>query len=86
MTLLDNVPSVFALPEAKTESYYSFNVNVDLNPEGRIKIFFDCRVPVRVFISDTVKKCNESNCDRVIMPHEVPKDIIPFKNNRRELF
>ena len=55
-TLLDNVPSNFALPEKGTECYYSFTVNFDLNTKGTVKIFFESKKPVRVFVSDTRKK------------------------------
>lgn len=85
-SLLDNVPCVFALPEAKTECYYQFNVNFDLNPQGQIKVFFECRKPVRVFISDSIKKPNAGNCDRIILPSEVPRDYTPFKNSRKDMF
>ena len=55
-TLLDNVPSVFALPEAGTECYYSFTVNFDLNAKGTVKVLLKSEDRVRVYISDTVKK------------------------------
>ena len=54
--LLDNVPSVFALPEKNNEGYYEFTVHKDLNTRGTIKILFESKKPVRVFVSDSVKK------------------------------
>lgn len=54
--LLDNVPSVFALPETGTECYFSFMVNFDLNPLGKILILLDSQHSVRAFISDKFKK------------------------------
>ena len=85
-SLLDNVPSVFALPEAKTECYFQFTVNFALNPKGTVLINMECRKPVRIFISDNVKKPSASNCDKIILSKEVPKAYTPFKDVRRGLF
>lgn len=54
--LLDNVPSVFGLPEPGTECYYSFAANFDLNTSGTIKVLIKSEKRVRVFISCSVKK------------------------------
>lgn len=85
-TLLDNVPCVFALPEAKTECYYAFNVNFDLNARGTVKVYFECRKPVRVFVSDSIKKPNAINADKVMLPNEVPKAYTPFKQAKGDIF
>ena len=77
--LLDNVSSIFALPEAKTEAYFQFTCNFDLVKAGSIKVLFECKKPVRVFISDTIKKPSANNCDIVVLPSDVPKDYTPFK-------
>jgi len=68
--LLDNVPSVFALPEAETECYFSFTINFDLNPLGRIMILLESQSKVRAYISDKYKKPQYSNCERdfIIFP------------------
>lgn len=52
VTLLDNVPSSFNLPQAKDECYYAFELNYDLNPKGTIRVQFESSQPVQVFISD----------------------------------
>lgn len=48
--------------------------------EGSIEVFFESKKPLRVFISDTIKKPTANNCDMVILPDEVPKNFTPFKN------
>ena len=85
-SLLDNVPSIFALPDAKTECYFQFTINFDLNPKGTVLVNFECQKPVRIFISDNVKKPSAGNCDKTILQHEVPKAYTPFKDARRGLF
>lgn len=77
--LLDNVSSIFQLPEANSECYFQFDIHFDLNKEGTIKIFYESRKQVRVFISDSIKKPSAINCDMTILPNEVPKDYTPFK-------
>ena len=54
--LMDNVPSVFSIPEKGGQLYFYFNVNQDFNSKGTIKIFFESRQSVRVFVSDSMKK------------------------------
>ena len=85
-TLLDNVPCLFSLPEAKTESYYQFTVNFDLNTKGTLRIFFESKKPVRVFVSDSIKKPSANSCDKVILPEEVPKQYTPFRHPSRDIF
>ena len=84
--LLDNVPSVFALPKASTECYFSFTVNFDLNAKGTIKIFFESKKKVRVFISDQFKKPQVSNCDRILELQDEPHKYTPFKQYRNDIF
>lgn len=82
--LLDNVPSVFALPEAGTECYFSFTINFDLNPKGVIKVLFDSKKRVRVFISDKYKKPQLANCEKVFELSEEPHKYTPFKQYHKD--
>lgn len=68
-TLLDNVPSVFDMTDESNLSYFCFPVNFDLNVKGTFKLTFDCRKPVRVYISDTIPKPSANNCDKVVFQH-----------------
>ena len=80
-SLLDNVASVFALPEADNESYYSFSVNTDFNPKGSIYISYESTKPVKIYISDFIKKPQESNCCKELPDPKkpnLPYQYLPF--------
>ena len=85
-TLLDNVPSVFALPEAGTECYYAFTINFDLNAKGTVRVLFKSESRVHAYISDTVKKPQASTADRVLEPSEEPHKYTPFRQYRSDIF
>ena len=83
-TLLDNVPSVFALPEAGTECYYAFTANFDLNAKGTISILLKSDDRVRAYISDAVKKPQASSADRTLEPSDAPVRFTPFRQYRSD--
>lgn len=81
ISLLDNVPSVFALPDAKDECFYSFTVNNDLNPRGTILIYFEASKPVLVYVSTLHKKPQPGACEDVLELRTEPHKFTPFKAN-----
>lgn len=84
--LLDNVPSVFALPAAGTECYFSFTVNFDLNQRGTIRVFFESNKSVRVFISDKYKKPQAANAERMFEQSDEPHKFVPFRQYQKDIF
>ena len=84
--LLDNVPSVFALPEANTECYFAFTVNFDLNPRGTIRVFFESKKRVRVFISDKYKKPQAANAEKIFEQSAEPHKFVPFRQYQKDIF
>ena len=76
-TLHDNVPCVFTLPEDKSECYFKFMANFDLNTKGTISVLFQTPGKARAFFSDTIRKPGINEADVEFKPQNQLRKYIP---------